>query len=44
MNQEFIEWLNKQTFNLCAGGWYSLDMEYDSQMYWNWSDLKEWDE
>jgi hypothetical protein len=44
MNQEFIKWLQQQTFNICSGGWYPLNMEYDYQMYWNWNEIIEWDE
>lgn len=44
MSEEFIQWLEQQTFNICTGGWYPVDVKYDPEENWNWNDIIEWDE
>jgi len=44
MNKEFIKWLEQQTFNICTGGWYPVDVKYNPEDCWNWNDIIEWDE
>jgi hypothetical protein len=44
MNQEFIEWLNKQTFDLVSGGWkivvgVKINKYIIKNNYWNWKEV-----
>lgn len=43
IEQEFMDWLKQQTFNLCSYGWYiiDIDVKYNKQWYWVWDDILE---
>jgi hypothetical protein len=43
IEQEFMDWLKQQTFNLCTYGWYiiDIDVKYNKQWYWVWDDILE---